>query len=130
MTFELTIFIIGGVGSLSVLLFKYIEIKRNRTVILSSITEKTEHHFEGLRNKIVTFIRSINRHNLHNIFVNIVHSAFVAWHKLVRAIKDKLLEFDYIRKVVDAVKGKYQLNHRREASKFLNDISVEKKDKI
>ncbi len=130
MIFEFTIFVIGLIGGIAVLVFKHIEIKKQKKVILATITEKTEHHFQSLKDKIVYFIKSINRQNFNVFFINLLHRIFIIWQKFVRTIKNKLLEFDYVKKLVDAVKGKHELNSNREASKFLKDIQVEKKDEM
>jgi len=108
------------------LYFKYLEIKHQKSVLLKKFTDNTNHKFYEYRNRFMDRVKSINRKNLVNLLIWIMHFLFLKWKALVEKTKTFLLKYHYVRYIVDAVKGKYELNKKREASSFLRQIEKDK----
>lgn len=126
MTFELTIFIVGALGIISTIIFKYLEIKHEKAQISGGFKERTDKVVAFYGNKIITSLKSVNRKNIGNLFVNLVHAIFVFWKNSVEKFKAFALKNKYIKIVADAVKGKYELNQKHEASDFLKQIEKDR----
>ncbi|MEI6237924.1 MAG: hypothetical protein WCP15_00120 [bacterium] len=126
MPFSFWTFIIALLGIIAMILFKVWEIKSGKATLLAHLTSKTNHIAHHGRERVFSFFRTFNRRNVFHWAVTFAHGLLIAWNSAVNWVRGLLLRYSHSRRLIEAVRGRYELAQRREASPFLKKIEHER----
>ncbi|MDO8575221.1 MAG: hypothetical protein Q7R78_00770 [bacterium] len=126
MSFFFWTFMIGLLGIIFMISFKYREISSGKAMILSGITNNTNHIAHEWKDKLVSFLKAINKRNTFNFVVTVVHFFSVLWMRAINYLKSLVLKHRHSRRIIEAVKGRYDLAEKREASPFFKKIEQDR----
>lgn len=114
--------IFGAIGAIGMLFIKSLEINSGKGMVLAKISEKTNHIAHSVKDGIILTLKKVNGRSLFNVIVRVVHLFVVMFEKVEIWIREQVMKNNHSRRLVEAVKGKYNLEKKKEASPFFKNI--------